>query len=84
MKSKLIPFCASVLFLLLVQACRHEQPTECDIKCSITPYDGTGETNGAGFFFDKKEKKCKKTRWTGSESLEPFQTLAECEACGCK
>ena len=72
------------IFGILSACCHEESQTECEIKCSITQEDGNGDLNGARYFFDPKEKKCKLGRWTGSDNLKPFETLEECEACGCE
>lgn len=81
---KLVIILASLL--TVASCCKKEEnvPTECEIKCSITQEDGNGGLNGARYFFDPKEKKCKLGRWTGSDKLKPFETLEECEACGCE
>lgn len=58
--------------------------TECETKCLISQDQGNGTMNSAKYFFDPQEKKCKLARWTGSDALFPFDSLEECENCGCK
>jgi len=80
-----------VMLLFLVAFCffssccdKEALPTECEVKCSIKQEQGNDTINAANYFFDPKEKKCKLSRWTGSDTLIPFNSLEECENCGCK
>jgi Kunitz/Bovine pancreatic trypsin inhibitor domain len=82
---KKIQFLFIFLFGALSACCDKDAlPTECEMKCAITQDQGNGSINAARYFFDPIEKKCKLGRWTGSETLKPFESLEECENCGCK
>lgn len=74
-----------IVFLAFSFCCDKDTlQTECEKKCSISQEQGNGVANTAKYFFDPKEKKCKLGRWTGSDALEPFDSLEACEACGCE
>ncbi len=73
------------IFLAFSSCCDKDVlQTECEKKCSIRPEQGNGTANAGRYFFDPIEKKCNLGRWTGSDTLKPFESLEECEACGCK
>ena len=81
-----------VLFTLLIicsffSACRdQEQPTilSCETSCTLTPDAGPCEAYKPRYYFDQTEGKCKEFIWGGCHGVVPFETLVECENCGCK
>jgi Kunitz/Bovine pancreatic trypsin inhibitor domain len=82
---KQIQFLFLFVFLAFLSCCDKDTLlTECERKCAISQDQGNGTDNAAKYFFDPKEKKCKFGRWTGSDSLKPFDSLEECQNCGCE
>lgn len=81
-----VPVLFLFIFLVFSSCCDKDDvwQTECEKKCSIRPEQGNETANAGRYFFDPVEKKCKLGRWTGSDTLKPFESLDECEACGCK
>lgn len=78
-----------IVFLLLafLSSCCdkvEESPTECHLIRVFEPNEGEGIATIAKYYFDKNEKKCKFFIWKGDGGVIPFETLAECEACGCE
>jgi Kunitz/Bovine pancreatic trypsin inhibitor domain len=57
---------------------------ECQTKCSQVGETGSCKALFKKYYFDKTEKKCKEFIWGGCEGVVPFQTLEECQSCGCK
>ena len=55
----------------------------CKSKCDMVPDPGTCKAMIPKYYFDKKEGKCKEFSWGGCLGVVPFQTLDECEKCGC-
>lgn len=65
---------------------QEENPTECELNCALEPDPGClGTGTIAKYYFDKTEKKCKVFIWGGCDGVGvvPFETLQECESCGC-
>lgn len=56
----------------------------CQIKCDMIPDPGSCKAYFPKYYFDKKEGKCKEFIWGGCYGTVPFQTLEECEKCGCE
>jgi len=57
--------------------------TTCSEKCKLTDDPGLCQAAFPRFYFDPVEKKCKPFTWGGCGTV-PFETLQECEDCGCK
>ena len=57
---------------------------ECQTKCSQVGETGPCKALFKKYYFDKTEKKCKEFIWGGCDGVVPFQTLEECQSCGCK
>lgn len=79
------------LFLLLaltLLACNKKDPiappSTCESKCTLAPETGPCLAYIPRYYYDPTEKKCKEFIWGGCEGVVPFETLAECEACGCE
>jgi hypothetical protein len=77
-----------ILFALTLAACDQKDPilpaTTCESKCARAPETGPCEAYIPRYYYDPIEKKCKEFIWGGCEGVVPFETLAECEACGCE
>ncbi len=70
---------------LLISTCNKEvNDTTCSQKCSQIPEIGSCKAAFKKYYFDKTEKKCKEFIWGGCNGVVPFETLEECQACGCK
>ena len=78
---------ATLFFLVYLTACCKQQEdtsTECQAKCNIGPTPSQGLGVGIRYYFDKNEKKCKPFYWSGDDVVVLFETLLQCESCGCK
>jgi len=56
--------------------------TACD-ACDLEPDPGFCRAIVPKYYFDKNENKCKEFIWGGCLGVVPFDSLEECEACGC-
>ena len=63
---------------------KDEAPTACEANCDLAPEVGPCNAAFPRYYFDKTEKKCKEFIWGGCAGVVPFESLAECEACGCQ
>lgn len=61
-----------------------KQNDECRTKCSQIGETGPCKAYLKKYYYDETEKKCKEFIWGGCEGVVPFQTLEECQNCGCK
>jgi hypothetical protein len=52
-------------------------------KCKLVPETGKCKAAKIRYYFDNKTGKCTEFTWGGCEGVVPFETLKECEACGC-
>ncbi len=85
MKHLVYFICFAALFF--VSGCCHEemeQTSDCEIRCSLEPDPGMCLAALGRYYYDQNEKKCKVFSWGGCGGVVPFETLEECEACGCK
>lgn len=75
----------SILLLALSFCCKQEalNPTQCEQKCALEPQVGPCNAAFRKYYFDQTEKKCKEFTWGGCAGVVPFETLEECQACGC-
>lgn len=75
-----------VSLLAFASCCQKEEinPTECEQNCALEPQVSFGNAAIPKYYFDPVEKKCKQFIWGGMGGVVPFQTLEECEACGCE
>jgi Kunitz/Bovine pancreatic trypsin inhibitor domain len=86
---KSIFVCGISFIVIFVSAyCKKEQGValtlDCQVKCNLEPNGGFSPTGTlAKYYFDQNEKKCKVFIWTSSGGVVPFETLADCENCGC-
>jgi hypothetical protein len=69
--------------IMLFTTCQKE-PIVQDTRCSLMPDPGLCEAYRPKYYFDQREKKCKVFIWGGCAGVVPFETLEECESCGCK
>ncbi len=51
--------------------------------CSLAPEVGICNAAIPKFYFDSVTQQCTQFIWGGCGGVVPFQTLEECEACGC-
>lgn len=76
------------LFALTLAACDQKDPilstATCASKCVLAPEAGTCKAYIPRYYYDPVEKKCKEFIWGGCNGVVPFETLAECETCGCE
>ena len=61
-----------------------KQYEECQTKCNQIGKAGPCKAYFKKYYYDKTEKKCKEFIWGGCDGVVPFQTLEECQSCGCK
>jgi Kunitz/Bovine pancreatic trypsin inhibitor domain len=81
-----------LLCLLLLILCsfssgcdkKDDDPTECEQNCNLEPEVGPCNAAFPRYYYDKTEKKCKQFTWGGCAGVVPFETMEECESCGCK
>ena len=73
-----------VLTVLMTASSCTKQNEECQTKCNQTPDSGPFLAAFRKYYYDKTEKKCKEFIWGGCNGVVPFQTLEECQNCGCK
>ena len=57
--------------------------TEVDSRCNMEPNPGECCAAIPRYYFDKEEGKCKEFIWGGCGEY-PFETLEECQECGCE
>ncbi len=77
MKTPTILFILSLLFLGL--ACKKDACPNCEMEPQVGPCNAAF----VRYYFDQEEGKCKEFSWGGCGTV-PFETLEECEECGCK
>lgn len=83
MKNLLMLF---VLNIFLMPACCREDDepvSECQTNCALEPNVGPCNASFTRYYFDPVEKKCKQFTWGGCAGVVPFETLEDCESCGC-
>ena len=82
----LVYFICFVALFFVSGCCREEdEPVPaCDANCALEPQIGFCNAAIPKYYFDPVEKKCKQFIWGGCAGVVPFQTLEECESCGCK
>ncbi len=82
-------FKVSYSFLLLLfsltmfSACEQPVTDECQTACEMEPDAGPCLAAFQRYYYDTEEGKCKMFVWGGCGEV-PFETLEECEACGCQ
>ncbi len=84
MKHLLIFGLLTALACLTVSCHDKEQLSECQTKCALEPEAGLCNAAFPKYYYDPVEKKCKMFTWGGCGGVVPFQTLQECESCGCE
>ena len=52
-------------------------------NCDLEPESGFCKAVIPKYYFDKNEGKCKVFTWGGCGGVVPFDSLEECEECGC-
>ena len=81
---KFLVFCSFVLGMVLIFSCNDEDSKimACP-ECSLIPNEGPCNAAFVRYYFDTAENKCKEFTWGGCDGVVPFETLEECEGCGC-
>lgn len=85
MKKALLLLSATAL-LSSATCCREETDIPSPVQpvaCTLVPDAGMCNAAFVRYYFDPKEKKCKPFVWGGCGGVVPFQTLQECQDCGC-
>ncbi|MBC6613166.1 proteinase inhibitor I4 serpin [Hymenobacter sp. BT507] len=59
------------------------EPAVQPAACSLAPEAGICNAAFIRYYFDPRDKKCKPFTWGGCGEV-PFNTLKECQDCGCK
>lgn len=75
-----------IALLTLSLACKKEgEIIECGtcLNCDLEPNVGPCNAYFIKYYFDKVEGKCKEFGYGGCGGTVPFETLEDCEACGC-
>ncbi len=76
-----------MLCILIATSCCDDgvivEPVYSCNKCELEPMAGNCYAYFPKYYFDKEENKCKEFIWGGCEGVVPFETLEECEECGC-
>jgi hypothetical protein len=60
-----------------------EKATSCE-ECKIIPQSGMMRDLRRGYYYDSKEKKCKRVSYSSGGIPAPFKTMEECKSCCCK
>lgn len=60
-----------------------ERVVPCE-ECKIIPQSGSMRDNRRGYYYDSKEKKCKRIFYSSGGVPAPFKTMEECKSCCCK
>lgn len=79
---KIFALILTIVSILSTSNCT-KQSQECLTKCSQKGETGPCKAYFKKYYFDKTEKKCKEFIWGGCDGVVPFQTLEECQSCGC-
>jgi hypothetical protein len=80
---KIFALILTIISILSTSNCT-KQNAECLTKCSQKGEAGPCKALIKKYYFDPTEKKCKEFIWGGCDGVVPFQTLEECQSCGCK
>ncbi|MBL7815919.1 MAG: BPTI/Kunitz domain-containing protein [Saprospiraceae bacterium] len=73
----------SLTVVLLFAHCT-KRNEECEAKCKQVGDAGPCLAAFKRYYFDATERKCKEFTWGGCNGVVPFETLEECQSCGCK
>jgi hypothetical protein len=60
-----------------------ERAVPCE-ECKIVPQSGVLRDQRSGYYYDPKEKKCKRVFYSSGGVSAPFKTMEECKSCCCK
>jgi hypothetical protein len=60
-----------------------EKVTSCE-ECKVIPKSGMMRDLRYGYYYDPKEKKCKRISYSSGGIPAPFKTMEECKSCCCK
>ena len=74
---------ATVVFTFFLIGCDKDEALPCG-ACQLEPEMGPCEAAIKKYYFDYESETCKEFIWGGCHGVVPFDTLEECEQCGCK
>ena len=60
-----------------------EKAVQCE-ECKVVPQSGQMRDLRVGYYYDPKEKKCKRVSYSSGGVPAPFKTMEECRSCCCK
>ena len=60
-----------------------EKVTSCD-ECKIIPKSGMMRNLKFGYYYDAKERKCKRILYSSGGIPAPFNAMEQCKSCCCK
>lgn len=66
------------LIVIFFGACSDD---DVESRCGLEPEAGPCFSGQKGYYYDKKENKCKDFVWGGCGGVLPFVTLKECQDC---
>lgn len=69
--------------LLFFSGC-HPDCLECFVECRLEPQSGMCLAAIPKYYFNWETHQCEQFLWGGCHGVVPFETLEECEACGCR
>ena len=79
---KIKTYFITVILCTLYFGCGDDEIQNCG-TCGLEPKPGPCNASFTKYYFDNESKKCKKFIWGGCEGVVPFNSLEECELCGC-
>jgi len=85
MKQIIISLVLLFLSLMFLQSCNKQDDNQLGINCpacTMAPDPGDCEAAIIRFYWDEAEQTCKEFTWGGCGDF-PFETLEECQNCGC-
>jgi hypothetical protein len=71
-----------LLFSAPLLSCKKDQPLP--EQCRLEPNAGPCMAAMPKFYYNQKTKRCEQFTWGGCGGVVPFQTLQECQDCGCE
>jgi hypothetical protein len=84
MKKTLLLLSTTALLAACGRTDKDPKPAGQPAACTLVPESGPCNAAFVRYYYDPKEKKCKPFTWGGCAGVVPFQTLQECQNCGCQ
>jgi hypothetical protein len=79
-----------ILFLLITGSCNYECDessscikSECETNCDLTLNEGPCNLFITKYYYNRVTMKCDSFIWGGCQGVVPFETLKDCQTCGC-